>query len=193
VQKYGDRAAEGADQAVSVARSRAAASAHEAEAAGDRLRREASGIASAGEAQLERAGAAARRGLDDAATATGRAWTATQDEARAAAQGLEREAVEAAGRAPGTVDAIRKSIRQGVSRGIERGREMVGLAHDTIESAKDNVQQVAAPRWPGESAEEHVLRQRYERKDVMAQSVDEALAERYRPITQRDNSVLRGI
>ncbi|CAG8953978.1 hypothetical protein HYFRA_00009077 [Hymenoscyphus fraxineus] len=101
--------------------------------------------------------------------------------AKADAQSGTKDAVESVRRSGGTVDAAREALRGAVGAGIEKGKEVLGLSQ-AVGVVKDEKEAV-----------ERALRERYEKGDVLNKSVEEVLEERYRPIDNRDNTVLRGV
>ncbi|CAG8979075.1 hypothetical protein HYALB_00000204 [Hymenoscyphus albidus] len=106
---------------------------------------------------------------------------AKSSRAKADAQSGTKDALESVRRSGGTVDAAREALRGAVGAGIEKGKEVLGLSQ-AVDGVKDE-----------KDAVERVLRERYEKGDVLNKSVEEVLEERYRPIDNRDNTVLRGV
>jgi altered-inheritance-of-mitochondria protein 5 len=92
----------------------------------------------------------------------------------------------------GTVDAARNVVRGAISKGIEKGREVFGKAQSTITGAEEKLEsKTGEAALSSPSAIEHALQERYEKRPE--QSVEEALAERYKPIDAKDKTVLRGV
>lgn len=92
----------------------------------------------------------------------------------------------------GTVDAARSAVRGAISKGIEKGKEVFGKAQSAITGAEERIEsktREAALSSP--SAIENALQERYQKRPE--QSVEEALAERYKPIDAKDKTVLRGV
>ena len=121
------------------------------------------------------------------------------EEARDKSQAVAASAVAQAKETSRSVsEAVHVKAEQGkaaVARGIERSKEavehakvVVGLAEQELESRLDNsllhLNEV-----------DRALAQRYRasRSDVMDRSVQEALAERYKPVEKQDRSKLRAI
>ena len=164
--------------------------------------------------EAEQAARTAEAGVAKTATATATAAAAGQrkaDEAVGSVGAAARSALEETrphvARAPAAAEdraAEAKATAGGlVQRGIERGKEMVGRAKAAagLAEEKDGAAAAAAAaaasatnaELPGLSPVEKALQQRYERSNPMSKSVEEVLDERYKPIGQRDNTVLRGL
>lgn len=119
-------------------------------------------------ATARRAGTAVAGGAGEAARQTG--WAAGQ-------------AREAAG------SAWERSVRKGKEVAAQ-AKAAVGLAEQKAERATGEL--VAAVKA---AEEEALLQRRYQRdpEKVLNQSVEEALAERYKPVERQDSSKLRGV
>lgn len=120
------------------------------------------------------------------------AWGKTVEKGHETADKAQYEAHKTAG----TVDAARGAVRDAINKGIEKGKELVGSARTTAESALAGAEATGAtvkanlgPR----SEVEKALQQRYESPRGLDKSVFQALEERYTPIDQRNNTVLRGV
>lgn len=77
-------------------------------------------------------------------------------------------------------------------RGFRKSKEVAAKAKAVVGLAEEKAQQKVVEL---ESDVEMVMRQRYERRpeDTSSKTVEEVLAERYKPIEQRDNTKLRGL
>ena len=90
------------------------------------------------------------------------------------------ERVAAAAQAKGAV--VKEELGDIVERSITKGRDVVGEVESVVDDA-------ARP----ESDVQRALRQRYEKAPAKMKTVSEVLKERYLPMDQRDNTVLRGL
>lgn len=90
------------------------------------------------------------------------------------------EKVAAAAQEKGAV--VKEELGDIVEKSVSKGRDVVGEVESVVDDA-------AEP----ESAVQRALRQRYEKEPAKAKTVTEVLKERYLPLDQRDNTVLRGI
>ncbi|KAK4449090.1 hypothetical protein QBC34DRAFT_97986 [Podospora aff. communis PSN243] len=94
----------------------------------------------------------------------------------------------------GVAGQVRADVKGAVAKGIEVGKDVVGRAKAAVYLAEERAEAKVDARLLGVSEIERALNQRYERDDsVMKKSVKEVLAERYKPIGERDNTKLRGI
>jgi altered-inheritance-of-mitochondria protein 5 len=103
-----------------------------------------------------------------------------------------RDAADAIRNSGGTVDAARVAVRGVIIKGIEKGKDALGMAQGSIglgEAKPDPKTQETALNSP--SAVEKALQERYEKQPE--KTVEEALAERYKPINAKDKIVLRGV
>jgi MICOS complex subunit MIC12 len=86
--------------------------------------------------------------------------------------------------------SVLAAVADGVARGLQKGKEkLVGAAQVT----EEKVEGVLGDKTPGLSPEEKAMMQRYQKTPVQSQTVDEALAARYVPVDQRDNTQLRAL
>ncbi|KAG9234402.1 hypothetical protein BJ875DRAFT_16283 [Amylocarpus encephaloides] len=118
---------------------------------------------------------------DAAKSRTDRAVADAKTGAQSAANSIQRSG--------GTVDAVRGAVREAVSKGIEKGKEALGKAEEKLESVGSKL----IPTSSESSAVEKALHERYQKPDALKKSAEEILAERYKPIDSRDNTVLRGV
>lgn len=85
-------------------------------------------------------------------------------------------------------------IKEDVVGAVHKGKEMVGRAKAAVYLAEERADSKVDAKLLHLSEMERALEQRYRRDDsVMKKSVQEVLAERYKPIGERDNTRLRGI
>jgi altered-inheritance-of-mitochondria protein 5 len=108
---------------------------------------------------------------------------------------VDKAQTEAHSTGTGTVDAARGALRNVVSKGIEKGKEVIGKAQEAVGLATEKAQSVSQGKTPvlKESDVEKAMRERYETPKGFDRSAEEVLEERYKPVEQRDNTVLRGI
>lgn len=123
-------------------------------------------------------------------------WTAVREDAEERLLGIAK-----------TVDAheVKEEVKSRVVHAGERvvhaaehakqvGKDVVGRAKAAVLLAEERAEAKVDAKLLHVSEIEKVLNQRYEKDDsVMKKSVKEVLAERYKPIDERDNSRLRGI
>lgn len=82
--------------------------------------------------------------------------------------------------------AILSALERGKDVALEKGQELYGSAMSAAG--------IAEKRLEGPNAVQKALEQRYQKPEAKAnKTVAEALKERYTPMDQRDNSVLRGV
>lgn len=106
---------------------------------------------------------------------------------------LKYGAQESVKHSSSTVDAARGALRDAVGKGIEMGKEAVGKAQAAVGLAEEKLESRAQSSALSHSAAvEKALHERYEQPKALP-SLEEALEERYTPIDQRDNTVLRGV
>lgn len=134
-------------------------------------------------------------------------WTAAREGAEVAAARLWARAT---GAEPPTVADARRAARETAGeakeaagglweRGVRRSREVAAQAKAVVGRAEHKVEHKAAELVGAARAkadeEERWLQQRYRRdpEEVLNRSVEEALAERYKPVEKQDSSVLRGV
>lgn len=158
----------------------------------DKAGEKAQNAAALTKAGAKKAVAEAKAGMDNAAASTGNAVDRGIEKSHEVAD-KARAQVQSAG--AGTVDAARGALRNVVSKGIEKGKEVVSKAQEAVGLATEKVQSVSHDKTSGlqESDVEKALRERYETPKGFDKSAEEVLEERYKPIGQRDNTVLRGV
>jgi altered-inheritance-of-mitochondria protein 5 len=158
----------------------------------DKVGAKAHDVAPSTKASAKKAAADAKAGMDNAVISTRSAVNRGIEKSHEAADKAQTE-VQSTG--AGTVDAARGALRNVVSRGIEKGKEVIGKAQEAVGLATEKVQSVSQEKTSSlqESDVEKALRARYETPKEFDKSAEEVLEERYRPINQRDNTVLRGV
>lgn len=176
----------------------------EAEGVLARLWRTVSG-SPAGEEVKKDAGAVRSRAAEGAQQAkaeadqAGRTTKSALEDAKERSQAVATSAVaQAKETSKNVAEAVQAKTEQGkaaVARGIEKSKEVaeqakvaVGLAEQKLESKVDNALLHL-------SDVDRALAQRYKenRGDVMDKSVEEALAERYKPVEKQDRSKLKAV
>lgn len=80
------------------------------------------------------------------------------------------------------------AVISATQKGIEKGKEIVGIAKAAVGATEEKLE-----TQPALSPVEKALQQRYEKFNATSKSVADILEERYTPVDQRDNSVLRGL
>jgi len=137
----------------------------------------------------------------------GKDWTAAREDAEERLLGIAKtvevkdvkEEVKSRARGAGEKVAgvagqVKQDVTGAVARGIEKGKDVVGRAKAAVYLAEERAEAKVDAKLLHVSEIERVLNQRYQRDEsVMEKSAKEVLAERYKPIDQRDNSRLRGI
>lgn len=149
-------------------------------------------IAAAAKTSATKATADVKVGADRAAASTRDAMERGAEKSHEVA---EKVRTEAQSTGAGTVDAARGALRNVISKGIEKGKEVIdkaqaaiGLTTEKVESASPSI-----GSGLGTSDVEKALRERYEKPAGLDRTVEEVLEERYKPIDERDNTVLRGV
>jgi MICOS complex subunit MIC12 len=179
-------AKKGADEAAAGIDRAAAATIARAERAGAQVKEGASKIA-----------AAAKENLNQVGDKTGEIPSSAKAKTDRLAAGAKTDAQDAADavRHPGgTIDAARGALRDTFNKGIEKGREAIGKAQAAVGLATEKMEAKAqAATLSHSSAVEKALHERYEKPSPLDKTVEETLAERYKPIEERDNTVLRGV
>ncbi|KAK3360077.1 hypothetical protein B0T25DRAFT_534673 [Lasiosphaeria hispida] len=138
-----------------------------------------------------------------------RDWTGAREDAEARLAGLapaaRHGAAEAAGGAKTTIQGVgkraaevgaevREDAKGVVAKGVEKGRDIVKKTKAAVYLAEEKAVTKADAKIFRTSAVDQALAQRFEKDDsVMKKSVQEVLAERYKPVDQRDSTRLRGL
>ena len=103
----------------------------------------------------------------------------------------KQSAAKAEEKAAGAKSAIASALESGRDKAVEivnKAKEAVGAAEDKVGVPADG------KVLPGMTAVQKALHQRYQRPEAKhTKTVAEALQERYKPMEQRDNTVLRGV
>ncbi len=123
---------------------------------------------------------------------------ANVDEARSNLSAAARKAAEEtrtrASQVAANVENKSTAAKGVLQRGIEKGKELAGETKTTVELAEKKLASKVESAMAPLSDVEKALQQRYGRgEDIMSKSIHEVLDERYKPIDQRDNTVLRGL
>lgn len=149
------------------------------------------GLEKAGE-KAQNATASTKAGMNNAATSTGGVVDRGTEKSH---EVTDKTLTEMQSTGGGTVDAARGALRNVVSKGIEKGKKAIGKAQETVGLAAEKVQSVSQGKTSSlkEPDVEKAMRERYETPKGFDKSMEEVLEERYRPIDQRDNTVLRGV
>jgi len=87
----------------------------------------------------------------------------------------------------------KKALADAVENGISKGKDVVDEIKNATGNAVKEVEAVANEAIQTESDVAKALRQRYEKNTAQTKTVAEVLKERYLPLDQRDNTLLRGI
>ena len=120
-------------------------------------------------------------------------WTSVREDAEDRLLGIAKampDTTEVRHKAAGVAEQVKEDAK-GV---VAKGKEMVGRAKAAVYLAEEKAEAKLDAKLLHLSEVEKALRQRYERDEsVMKKSVQEVLAERYKPIGERDNTRLRGI
>lgn len=150
------------------------------------------GIASATKASAAKAAADVKAGADRAAKST---RDAIERGAEKSQEVAEKTRTEAQSTDAGTVDAARGALRNVISKGLEKGKEVIDKAQAAIglTAEKDESASPSIGSRLGISDVEKALRERYEKPAGLNRTAEEVLEERYKPIDERDNTVLRGV
>ncbi|KAI0811995.1 hypothetical protein GGR55DRAFT_639957 [Xylaria sp. FL0064] len=126
-----------------------------------------------------KAQAEAREKSDSVAAAAKSAYADAKAKSAELASKAEKKTEEKAEEAKG-------SILGAIGKGIEKGREVLGRTKSAIIATEEKVDPTISPV-------EKALQQRYEGPGELNQTVEEALAARYTPIDEKDNTNLKGI
>ncbi|KAL3424631.1 hypothetical protein PVAG01_03912 [Phlyctema vagabunda] len=145
----------------------------------------ASELSSAARAKAEKAAVDINATAHDAAASAKSSWGRGVEKSQELVSKAEKSSEQALSTGAGTVDAARGAVRNVISKGIEKGKEVIGMA---TEKAESKVQALS-----GGSEVEKALHKRYEQPEGLNKSVEQTLAERYKPVEARDNTVLRGV
>lgn len=190
VQEAVDRSKEaarrGADKAAAGIDRAAAATVTGAEKVGTEVQAGASKIIAAVKEKADGVAGSTGKQVDHAQVKAAELESATKTKAQDAAEAIKHSG--------GTIDAARGAVRDAVHKGIEKGKEAVGRAQAAVGLATEKVETRAqASTLSHSSAVEKALLERYEKPEPLKKSVEQALEERYKPIDERDNTVLRGV
>jgi len=94
----------------------------------------------------------------------------------------------------GSIDEMRGTVRDTVSQGIKMGKDAVSKAQAAVGLATERIESKAqSSAISHASAVEKAFHERYDKPNTFDRSVEDVLYERYKPIDERDNTVLRGI
>ncbi|KAI0434294.1 hypothetical protein F5Y09DRAFT_296546 [Xylaria sp. FL1042] len=126
-----------------------------------------------------KAEAEAREKSDSVAAAAKSAYA----DAKAKSAELTSEAEKKTGE---KADEAKGSILGAIGKGIEKGREAFGKTKSAVVGAEEKADLTVSPV-------EKALQQRYEGPGELDQTVEEALAARYTPIDEKDNTDLKGL
>lgn len=138
-------------------------------------------------------GAQAKAQASHLGTRVAEAGHSISTEARRTATDIKSGAQETVKHSGGTIDAARGALRDAVGKGVEMGKEAIGKAQAAVGLAEEKLESRAqSSALSHSSAVEKALHERYEQPKALP-SLEEALEERYKPIDQRDNTVLRGV
>jgi len=117
-----------------------------------------------------------------------------KDKARADIKSGAQTVSDSLSSSGGTVDAARDAVRGVISKGIEKGKEAIEKAQAAVGLAVDKMESKGqSSALSHSSAVEKALHERYEKPNGLDKSPEEVLAERYKSIDSRDNTVLRGV
>lgn len=140
---------------------------------------------------------------EDAEDAAARLWArATGGEppagtARRAGAAVADGAGEAARQTGRAAGQAREAAGSAWERGVRRGKEVAAQAKAAVGLAEQRAEHAAGEVAGAVRAaeEEMLLQRRYQRvpEEVLNRSVEEALAERYKPVERQDSSKLRGV
>jgi altered-inheritance-of-mitochondria protein 5 len=158
---------------------------------GDEVRREADAVKSRTVESVE----SAKTETNQAQQSTKSALEEARDMSQAAAASAVQQAKETS---KSVAEAVQLKAEQGkaaVARGVEKSKEVVDKAIVAVGLAEQKLNEKVDDKLSGLSEADRALAERYreDRGDVLNKSVEEALAERYKPIDQQDHSKLRGI
>lgn len=154
--------------------------------------------------------AAARQAGANVATAARRGYQQAADEARDTAQRYEsvaenralearlaarRQVTKAEGQAKEAAAATQGAVASALEKGRDKAQEMVDKVKTAVGLAEDKPAATAdGKEGKTPSAVERALQQRYEKPETKAtRTVAEVLRERYTPMDERDNTMLRGL
>ncbi len=141
--------------------------------------------------------AAAKEKLDQAGVESGEFGSlakAQADRLAADAKTSIQDTAEAVRYPGGTIDAARGTLRDTFSKGIEKGKEAIGKAQAAVGLATEKMESKAQAATLSHSSDvEKALHERYKNPSPLNKTVEETLAERYKPIETRDNTVPRGL
>lgn len=163
--------------------------------AGEEVKRDAGIVSSRAAEGVDQAKTEAKKDAAQAQQTTKSVLQEAKDRSQAAATSAVAQARETS---KSVAEAVQVKAEQGkaaVARGIEKSKEAVehakvavGLAEEKLESKLDNALLHL-------SDVDRALAQRYQesRGDVMNVSVEEALAERYKPVEKQDRSKIKAV
>jgi len=186
----------GADQAAVGVDSAAAATIAGAERVGAEVKEGASKLAASTKTKTEHAVNSSKEQLGLTEEKSGALWDAAKAKSERVAADAKSGAQDAAEsvRSGGTVDAVRGAVRESFSKGVEKGKEAIGKASAAIGLAEEKLEsKTQYATLSHSSAVEKALHERYEKPASLEKTAEEVLEERYKPIDNRDNTVLRGV
>ncbi|TVY33352.1 hypothetical protein LOCC1_G008336 [Lachnellula occidentalis] len=186
----------GADQAAVGVDSAAAATIAGVERVGAEVKEGAGKLAVSTKTKTEQAVSSGKEQLGLTEEKSGELWDAAKAKSDRVAANAKSGAQDATGsvRSGGIVDAVRGGVRETFSKGVEKGKEAVGKASAVIGLAEEKLESMTQyATLSHSSAVEKALHERYEKPAPLEKTAEEVLEERYKPIDNRDNTVLRGV
>ncbi|KAK1836201.1 hypothetical protein QBC39DRAFT_339056 [Podospora conica] len=91
------------------------------------------------------------------------------------------------------VKHLGEEVKGAVERGVVKGRDMVGRARARVHLAEDRLEARMDAKLLHQSDVEKALAERFEKRGEDTRTVKEVLAERYKPISEKDHSRLWGV
>ncbi|PON23497.1 hypothetical protein TGAM01_v207731 [Trichoderma gamsii] len=132
------------------------------------------------------------------AAATRGAFGQVKEKAEEIEMNAENRALDARLRSKKFIEETAAEAKEVVSTTLEKGREkakeVVGIAKTAVGMAEAQVEEMVGDKAKSQlSPVQKALRQRYEKPSKETRTTAEILRERYIPMDQRDNTVLRGL
>jgi len=169
--------------------------AEQAEKAKDKLETAAQKAKAGAEEAKSGVAAAAKDAFEKAKSQSRSIESSAEDKAREARRATRQGVTKVEDATKDKADEAKGVIAAALEKGRGMAKDMVGKAKTTIGMAEDKVEAIVdGSALPPSDPVQKALHQRYERPESKnTQTVAEALRERYRPIDERDNTVLRGL
>ncbi|ORY59575.1 uncharacterized protein BCR38DRAFT_351245 [Pseudomassariella vexata] len=127
---------------------------------------------------------------EEAKSAAGEKARSVAASAKSAYADAKTRGLEAVSKGEQKAEETKGSVFGVIGQGIQKGKEALGIVQVKVVGAEEEVDAKIDEKL---GLVERTLQQRYERPGKVNKSVEQALAERYEPVSKKENAVLRGV